>query len=157
MDIGNEVRLVVALLTLMGNSLLAHADASLGSVSSIQVDVLSKSTTMWNGQPLPPYPQGTPEISVVRITIPAGMALPMHEHPFATAGVLLQGQLEVRTPDGQTTQLNAGEGLIELVNLPHAGANVGEKSAIIMVVYAGIEGEPVTHILDTGENSNEPL
>ena len=55
MDIGNEVRLVVALLTLMGNSLLAHADASLGSVSSIQVDVLSKSTTMWNGQPLPPY------------------------------------------------------------------------------------------------------
>lgn len=148
---------VIALAALVLVTTVSYADDTLGGVATIQVHVLSKSTTMWNGEPLPPYAQGTPELSVVRITIPPGTALPLHEHPFATAGVLLQGHLEVRTPEGQTTELHAGDGLIELVNLPHAGANVGDTPAVILVVYAGIEGQPVTRILDSTEATNEPL
>lgn len=148
---------LVWVLAFIGVPLTGHADAILGGVSAIQVEVLSKSTHMWNGQPIPPYPEGTPELSVVRITIPPGMVLPLHEHPFATAGFLLQGHIEVRTPHGQLTELKAGEGLIELVNLPHAGANIGDIPAVIIVVYAGIAGEPVTRLLENTDDTGEPL
>jgi quercetin dioxygenase-like cupin family protein len=148
------VRLLIGAL-LLCLPVWSHADTMLGSIESIEVEVLSKSTSMWNGQPIPPYAQGTPEISVVRVTIPPGQSLPLHEHPFATAGVLLQGHLEVRTPNGQQAELHAGEALIELVNQPHAGANIGDIPAVILVVYAGIKGEPVTRMLSAADA--EPL
>ena len=50
----------------------------------------------------------------------------------------------VHTAAGETAELSAGDGLIELTNQVHTGANTGDEPAIILVVYAGIEGEPVT-------------
>ncbi len=85
------------------------------------------------------------------------MRLPLHEHPYATAGVLLQGHLEVRTPRGDRTELKAGEALIELVNQPHAGANIGDEAAVILVVYAGIKGGPVTRVLEGDTSNHDPL
>ena len=124
----------------------AHSagDSAMVAMDEISADVLVKSTTMWNGTTLPPYGVGQPEISVVRITVPPGQALPMHYHPHATAGVLLSGELVVHTAAGETAELSAGDGLIELTNQVHAGANTGDEPAIVLVVYAGIEGEPVT-------------
>ena len=119
-------------------------DSAMAAMSEIDAEVLVKSTTMWNGTTSPPYGVGQPEISVMRITIPPGQALPMHYHPHATAGVLLSGELVVHTAAGETTKLSAGDGLIELTDQIHAGANTGDEPAIILVVYAGIEGEPVT-------------
>lgn len=123
------------------------ADDTLGGMESITTEVLIKSDTSWNGHPLPSYSLGEPEISVVRVTIPAGSALPMHIHPFATAGVLLQGRLEVRTPQGKTLEVNPGDGVIELVNQPHGGASIGTEDAVILVVYAGIKGQAVTELV----------
>ena len=119
-------------------------DSAMAAMSEIDAEVLVKSTTMWNGTTIPPYGVGQPEISVMRITIPPGQALPMHYHPHATAGVLLSGELVVHTAAGETTKLSAGDGLIELTDQIHAGANTGDEPAIILVVYAGIKGEPVT-------------
>lgn len=124
-----------------------RGDTTLGSLPSVTVEELIKAKTTWNGSLLPPYGSGTPEISVVRVTIPVGASLPMHVHPQATAGVLLQGRLEVRTPEGVTRMVSPGDAVIELVNEPHGGANVGQEPAVILVVYAGIEGQPVTQIL----------
>lgn len=137
----------------------ASADDTMKAMDRIGVEVLEKSTAMWNGETLPAYAGGQPELSVVRVTIPEGMALPLHEHPYATAGVLLSGTLEVRTPAGEHRVLNAGDGLIELVNLPHAGANIGQGDAVIVVVYAGVEDQPVTRLVtpDGVAESDAPL
>ena len=77
------------------------------------------------------------------MTIPAGMALPIHEHPFMTAGVVLQGIIEVRTDSGKTHIARAGDAVVELVNQPHGGANIGDEDAVILVVCAGVQGQPV--------------
>ncbi len=128
-------------------SIPAFADDVLAKAQGIEIDILASSTSMWNGSTLPAYPEGQPEVSVVKITIPEGMALPLHIHPQMTAGVLLEGHLEVQTPEGARRELHAGEALIELVNQPHAGANIGDGPAVILVVYGGIEGQPVTQLL----------
>jgi quercetin dioxygenase-like cupin family protein len=143
------------LLGLMAWPHVAQADDVMAQMA--QVEVLTKATHSWNGSTLPSYAAGQPEISIVRVTLPEGAALPLHEHPYATAGVLLQGTITVRTPSGVAQQFTAGDGVIELVNQPHAGANTGTGDAVILVVYAGIEGQPVTHILAASSEEDAPL
>ena len=123
---------------------LLLATVSLASEQQIETTVLAKSSRDWGGSMLEPYAEGQPEVTVARITIPAGMALPLHEHPFMTAGVVLQGMIEVRTDSGKTHIARAGDAVVELVNQPHGGANIGEEEAVILVVSAGVEGQPVT-------------
>ena len=136
------------LLTLSIGLALLALDAS-ASERKIEAEVLAKSTKDWRGVALPPYSEGQPEVTVARVTIPAGMALPLHEHPYMTAGVIVQGTIEVRTDSGDTHIARAGDAVIELVNQAHGGANIGDEDAVILVVYAGIEGEPVTVPLST--------
>lgn len=109
-------------------------------------EVLAKSSQSWDGTPLPVYPSGTPEISIVRITIAPGAALPMHQHPYINAGLLLSGALTVVTELNETKHLKAGDALIEVVNKWHYGRNEGSEPAVILVFYAGVASEPVTRL-----------
>jgi len=118
---------------------LAHEDQP-----GIEVELLAKNTVSWDGDELPAYPTGTPEVSILRITIPAHTALPLHRHPVINAGVLLEGQLTVVTPDGLEKHMKAGDSLIELVEKWHFGRNDGDEPAVILVVYAGEVGKPIT-------------
>ena len=91
-----------------------------------------------------PYPQGQPEITILRITIPAGARLETHSHPVINAGVLMSGQLTVETTDGNVLHLKAGDPIIEVVNTLHYGINEGTVPAEIVVFYAGTVGQAVT-------------
>lgn len=105
---------------------------------------LVKSTRSWDGQPLMAYPLGQPEVTIRRITIPAGARLESHLHPVINAGVLLRGELTVVAGDGQTLILKAGDAIVELVNKAHYGVNRGTEPAEIVVVYAGAVATPIT-------------
>ena len=113
-------------------------------VNTVGVDVLAKTSSSWSGKALPGYAQGTPEITILRITIPAGVQLEMHEHPVINAGVLLQGELTVVTEDNKTLHLKSGDSIVEVVNTWHYGKNEGNEPAEIIVFYAGEVGTPVT-------------
>jgi quercetin dioxygenase-like cupin family protein len=102
------------------------------------VKELVKSTQSWNGELLPAYPQGQPEITILRISIPAGTQLDTHSHPVINAGVLISGQLTVVTADGKTLHLQAGDPIVEVVNTLHYGINQGKVPAEIIVFYAGV-------------------
>jgi quercetin dioxygenase-like cupin family protein len=105
--------------------------------ASIAVTELVKTTKSWDGEILPPYPQGQPEITIRRITIPAGARLDTHSHSVINAGVLISGQLTVVTADGKTLHLKAGDPIVEVVNTAHYGINQGKVPAEIVVFYAG--------------------
>jgi len=105
---------------------------------------LAKSATSWDGNKLPSYPQGQPEITILRIAIPAGTRLKTHFHPVINAGVLLSGQLTVVAENGKTLHLKAGDPIVELVDTSHYGVNEGNEPAEIIVFYAGTGGAPIT-------------
>lgn len=115
-----------------------------GSESSLVVKELVKSTHSWDGMLLPAYPQGDPQITILRITIPAGARLETHSHPVINAGVLISGQLTVVTTEGKTLNLKAGDPIVEVVNTLHYGMNQGKDSAEIIVFYAGAVDSPIT-------------
>ncbi|GAU09492.1 cupin [Desulfoplanes formicivorans] len=118
---------------------------------SVTVDVLTKTTSSWNGETLPAYPNGQPEVTILKIEIPPKMKLPLHEHPVINAGVLLKGELTVVTTDNKTLHLKAGDPIVEVVDSLHYGINEGTEPAEIMVFYAGVKDKLITikNIKDT--------
>lgn len=122
----------------------SQKQADIGSIRQTKVYQLARSTTSWDGALLPAYPHGQPEITVLRIVIPAGETLSMHKHPVINAGVLLKGELKVLTESGKTLHLRSGDALVEVTDNWHYGKNEGTEPAEIIVFYAGTEGGPIT-------------
>ncbi|MBQ4812551.1 cupin domain-containing protein [Pseudoalteromonas luteoviolacea] len=110
----------------------------------VSVKTLVKTSQSWDGSSLPNYPNGTPEITVLDINIPAGTTLPLHFHPVINAGVLLSGNLKVTKPNGEVLMLKAGDPIVELVNKVHTGKALGDEDVRIIVFYAGEKGKPIT-------------
>ncbi len=108
------------------------------------VKELIKTTQSWDGEVLPKYPQGQPEVTILRISIPAGTQLHTHSHPVINAGVLISGQLTVVTTNGKTLHLKAGDPIVEVMNTLHYGMNQGKIPAEIVVFYAGVVDAPIT-------------
>jgi quercetin dioxygenase-like cupin family protein len=125
-------------------AILVASCASPQYANNIQAIQLVKSTVSWDGQPLPSYKKGTPEITILRITIPPKKTLPMHEHPVINAGVLLKGELTVITDSGKVLHLKPYDPIVEVVGTWHYGKNEGDEPAEIIVFYAGEKGQPIT-------------
>lgn len=115
--------------------------ATTATVAPIEKELLVQSEKSWDGSYLPKYPEGQPQISVVRFIIPPQAQLPWHKHPLINAGVLVKGELTVVAEGGLEKQLQEGDALIELVNTWHYGRNDGDEPAEIVVVYVGVEGD----------------
>ncbi len=128
----------------VGVSIFLGGCCNPGPAKPVASETLVKSSSSWDGSRLPAYPRGQPEVTVMKITIPPGTRLPMHQHPVINAGVLLKGQLVVTTAEGRTLKLETGDALIEVVGKWHFGTNPGKVPAEILVVYAGVKGTPVT-------------
>jgi len=130
--------LPLCLILFLANAALAE------DAAGVKVDVLAKTGSAWDGSVLPAYAQGAPEITILRITIPAGTSLPLHKHPVINAGVLLKGELTVVSEDNKTLHLKSGDAIVEVVNKWHYGKNEGKEPAEILVFYAGTRETPIT-------------
>ncbi|HVV69044.1 MAG TPA: cupin domain-containing protein [Gammaproteobacteria bacterium] len=104
--------------------------------------VLLQSDHSWDGTKYPAYPTSQPEITVVKIHIPAHTALPWHTHPIINAAYVLSGTLYVETKDGSLHRtLKSGDVLAEMVNKVHRGYTTDQPVDLI-VFYAGTPGTP---------------
>ncbi len=110
----------------------------------LKVTTLAKSSLSWNDSILPEYNKGQPEITVLNIKIPPHAKLDLHKHPVINAGVLLEGELNVLSENGQELKMKKGDALIELVDTYHYGYNPGNKTAEIIVFYAGVKDKAIT-------------
>ena len=118
-----------------------------------KVITLAKTTKSWNGEPLPKYLDGNPEVTILKIIVPPKTKLQLHQHPEINAGVLLKGELTVISETNDILYLKAGEPIVELVNTFHYGINDGKEPAEIIVFYAGVKETPIT-ILKTNKWEN---
>ncbi len=105
---------------------------------------LIRTTQSWDENLLPAYPQGQPEITILRLTIPPGTRLENHHHPVINAGVVISGELTVIAENGKVLYLKSGDPIVELVNTLHYGINQGKDPVDLIVFYAGIKDRPIT-------------
>ena len=108
------------------------------------MEVLAKGGASWDGAALPAYPTTAPEVTVARVTIPPHSALPVHKHPILNAAYMVSGAITIVAESGKERKVRAGDGFIELVDTWHHGRNDGDEPAVIVVVYVGSPGVPLT-------------
>lgn len=123
----------------------AHLAADDGTCGcSPNAAVLLKSQASWNGKPYDSYPQGRPQLTILRFSIPPRTSLPWHTHPVPNAGYILSGEITLEErATGHKRILRAGEAFAESVDDVHRGYT-GEEPAEIICTYAGVEGLPLS-------------
>jgi quercetin dioxygenase-like cupin family protein len=116
--------------------------------STLETVVLLKRTASWNDVPYSAYPQGQPELTTVRITIPPHSSLPWHTHDAPNTAYLLSGQLTVEDrASGRKATYRAGEAFAESVHNVHRGVT-GNEPAVVIVTYASTPGLPLSVPVD---------
>ena len=100
-------------------------------------ETLIRTDAYWNKQTIKPIHIEHPQITILRITIPAGKKLSIHKHPILNIGYLTKGELTVRTENGETLVLKPGDPIVELVDVWHYGESTGSEDAEIVVTYVG--------------------
>jgi quercetin dioxygenase-like cupin family protein len=131
-------------IALFALGLVCAANAPAEVAQSVTSAVLAKGTASWDGSALPAYPQGAPEITVLKIVIPPGMRLPLHKHPVINAAYIVKGKLTVTTEENKRIALKAGDAIVEVVERWHYGRNDGTEPVEILVFYAGTPDTPIT-------------
>ena len=111
--------------------------------SNIAVEQLAKTSTSWDDTQLPNYPYAQPEITILKVTIPVGLAIDTHKHQVINAAYILRGHLKVISEKGDEIEFKAGDGLVEMINTWHYGVNIGQEPVEIIVFYAGAKNMPL--------------
>jgi quercetin dioxygenase-like cupin family protein len=109
-----------------------------------QRDILLQTEHAWNGTKYTHYPTGTPQITVLKLTIAPHTALPWHTHPFPNSGYVLSGELTIQDREsGKRKTIHAGEAFAETVNDVHRGVS-GDTPTVLILTYAGVAGTPTS-------------
>ena len=107
------------------------------NVFAADAEKVIQTTVHWNQQPIKPIHIDHPQVTILRITIPAGEKLAMHKHPILNVGYLTKGELTVRSEKGDVLVLKPGDPIVELINEWHYGESTGSEDAEIVVTYVG--------------------
>ena len=113
-------------------------------VATVQSTELIRSSRSWDGEELPDYLQGRPELVAIKYEIPAGQKLAWHHHPVMNHGVLVQGELTIISEDGTEKVVHEGEVVVEMVNTVHHGENRGTKPVVLYMFYLSQKGMPLS-------------
>jgi quercetin dioxygenase-like cupin family protein len=134
----------IAFLMLALSVTSSFAEAPVSERTAVKVQTLLQTSSSWDGVGYAGYPDGKPQLSVLRITIPPQTALAWHTHPMPNAAYVLSGEIRVEKKDGgEVKRVREGEVLAEMVNAEHRGIT-GDKPAVLIVFYAGAEGLPLS-------------
>lgn len=121
-------------------STLAHSD----SIPDVNFETLLETEKSWDGSQYSKYPEGTPQISILKIKIAPHSSLSWHTHPMPHAAYVLDGMLTVEKKiTGEKKHLKAGEVLPEMMDSVHRGYT-GDEGVTLIVFYAGKKGMPLS-------------
>jgi quercetin dioxygenase-like cupin family protein len=137
------VHRATVLLALFAALTLGPAVAQHSESSRVAVETLIQTTSSWDGVPYQHYPAGAPELSVLKISIPAHTALNWHTHPMPNAAYVLSGELTVEKRGGPSKRFTAGQVVAEMVGSTHRGVT-GSEPAVLIVFYPGTPGMPLS-------------
>jgi quercetin dioxygenase-like cupin family protein len=105
--------------------------------------LLLSTSVAWDDSPYTAYSEGTPELSVVLLNLPARRELFWHKHAMPNAAYIISGSLTIEKRDGTKRFFTAGQAMAEFLHSVHRGI-VGEEPTVIVVFYAGVKGMPLS-------------
>lgn len=87
------------------------------------------------------YPTtGPARVTVTIVTIQPGADTVLHRHPAPLVAYILEGELTVDYGAKGKRVFRKGDALVEAMDVPHRGMNLGTATVSILAVYLGAEG-----------------
>jgi quercetin dioxygenase-like cupin family protein len=118
----------------------AAADHDAGCGCSVHARPVLQTDASWNGKSYTRYPEGRPQLTVLRFSIPPHSALPWHTHPMPNTAYIISGAITLEErATGRTRTFVAGEAFGESVDDVHRGYTQ-DQGAEIVCTYAGVAG-----------------
>ena len=111
---------------------------------AIKTTELIRTSQSWDGAMLPNFPQGQPELRVIRLDFPVGAKTGWHHHTVVNYGIVQQGDLTIVCQDGSERTFHEGEPLVEVIGTIHRGENRGKKPVILVMFYYSEPGAEIT-------------
>jgi quercetin dioxygenase-like cupin family protein len=112
--------------------------------SGVEASLILKTTTTTSHYPAKYLNTERPEITVMKVEIKPGAETGWHSHPVPLYAYVLEGDLTVEVKGGKTYHFTAGDAIVEFVNIPHNGKNLGTTPVVLIVFYTGEIGTPNT-------------
>ena len=105
---------------------------------------LIRTSQSWDGERLPAYLQGYPELVAMKYVFAPGEKLGWHHHPVMNYGILVQGELTIIRQDGMEKTVHEGEVVVEMVGSVHHGENRGAKPVVLYMFYLSQKDVPLS-------------
>lgn len=113
-------------------------------IESHNKEVILKTTSTWDNTEFKNLEIKEPEVTVLKIIINVGEALPVHKHDLVNIAYVKKGTLTVVSDKNEEITLHAGECLPELIGKYHYGKNSGNEPVELIVFYIGEKGTPLS-------------
>ncbi|MDO4160900.1 MAG: cupin domain-containing protein [Prevotellaceae bacterium] len=123
---------------------IANGLAQQKDTPAVKADKLLETTTSWNGAKLPQYPEGEPQINIIRYTIKPHTKMKTHRHAIINGGIMLKGELTIVSETGEEKTFKAGDALVETTGTWHYGENKGDEPVEVVMFYAGAKGKALS-------------
>lgn len=109
----------------------------------VKAKVLLQASTTGNGDPVTYFKTDQPEITVMAVDIAPGAETGWHIHTIPVYAYVVSGSLSVNIEGKKTLLFNAGDVIIEVVNVAHNGFNIGSEPVKLIVFYTGAKDTPL--------------
>jgi quercetin dioxygenase-like cupin family protein len=119
--------------------------------SGVEASLILKTTTTTGNYPAKYLSTEKPEITVMKVEIKPGSETGWHSHPVPLYAYILQGNLTVEIKGGKTYHFTAGDAILEVVNIPHNGKNLGMMPVVLIAFYTGEIGIPNTVMMPSDQ------
>jgi quercetin dioxygenase-like cupin family protein len=128
-----------------------HLAAAGDYASGVEASLILKTTTTTGHYPAKYLNTDNPEITVMKVEIEPGAETGWHSHPVPLYAYVLEGNLTVEVKGGKTYQFAAGDAIVEFVNVPHNGKNLGTVPVVLVAFYTGAIGMPNTVVVPSDQ------
>lgn len=91
------------------------------------------------------------EVSMLKITLKPGSSTGWHKHDIPLFAYIMKGVLTVETEDGKQLQFETGSAMSEVIGLHHQGINKGKEDVVLITIYLGGKGIPLSVPKETPE------
>ncbi len=84
------------------------------------------------------------QVSMRKITFPAGSSTGWHTHEIPVLSYVISGTLTVEIEGREPTDYSSGQCFAESFNTYHQGVNKTEKDLVVLAVYLGGDDKPLS-------------
>jgi len=131
---------LILIAVLLAAAVLAAANRAMAEDKGpVTAPLLSTGTTIL-GETLH-YPTGGPaHVTAAIVTLAPGARTVLHRHGVPLFAYILEGEITVDYGDRGKRTYHQGDALMEAMDVPHFGADVGAAPVRILIVNMGAEG-----------------